>query len=106
MRRSASLLPVYSEESEAEGGEVNEPNMQPDPAKSTFKLLLFPHAKKKESFMLPRSTHHPNFIYLAHQQQTLQCHQILLIFSESYGLKGWVKCFPKSSECTKKGGKE
>lgn len=105
MRRSASLLPVYREESEAEGGEVNEPNMQPDPATSTFKLLLFSHAKK-ESFMLPRSTHHPNFIYLVHQQQTLQCHQILLIFSESYGLKGWVKCFPKSSECTKKGGKK
>lgn len=48
MRRSASLLPVYREESEAEGGEVNEPNMQPDPATSTFKLLLFSHAKKRE----------------------------------------------------------
>lgn len=71
-----------------------------------FQAAFILSCKKKESFMLPRRTYHPNFIYLVHQQQTLQCHQILLIFSESYGLKGWVKCFPKSSECTKKGGKK
>lgn len=62
--------------------------------------------QRKESIMPSRSTHHPNSTYLAHQQQTLQCHQLLLIFSESYALKGWEKCFPKSTERTKKGKKK
>lgn len=30
---------------------------------------------------------------------------VLLIFSEGYGLKGWVKSFLKSTECIKKGKK-
>lgn len=84
---------------------MSEPNMQPDPAASLLKLVLLSLAKKREHHAIQEYTN-PKLIYLVHQQQTLQCHQLLLSFSESHGLKGWVKRFPKSTECTKKGNKK
>lgn len=65
---------------------------------SPFYYLL----QRKESIVPSRSTHNPNLFTWFISNKLLQCHQLLLIFSESHGLKGWVKCFPKSTECTKK----
>lgn len=84
---------------------MSEPNLQPEPAASLLKLLLLSLAKKREHHAI-QEYRQPKIIYLVHQQQTLQCHQLLLIFSESHALKGWVKWFPKSTECTKKGKKK
>lgn len=56
--KSVSYSHFTDEEPEAEGGEVSEPNMQPDPATSLLKLLLLSLAKQREHHAIQEYTQH------------------------------------------------